>query len=61
MPRLPYDEPIAAAAEQGEVLLDGPDGLATSLTPTAARVSAKAIREAAAAAERESDTGTPDA
>ena len=59
MSRLPYDKPIHAAAEHGEVVLDGPDGLATSLTPAAARVSAKAIRDAADIAEREPDAEMP--
>lgn len=55
MSRLPYDEPIHAAAEHGEVVLDGPDGLATSLTPAAARTSARRIDHAAAIAERDPD------
>ena len=59
MSRLPYDKPIHAAAEHGEVVLEGPDGLATSLTPEAARISAEAIRRAAEVAEREPDTEMP--
>jgi hypothetical protein len=31
-----YDTPSEIAAEQGEVLVDGPDGVAVSLTPDAA-------------------------
>ena len=53
MSRKPYDEPIHAAAEHGEVLLEGPDGLATSLTPSAAKTSAEHIVAAANAAEQD--------
>lgn len=53
MAQLPHDTPIDAAAEHGEVLLDGPDGLATSLTPEAARRSATRIAKAAERAERD--------
>ena len=53
MARLPSDTPIESAAEQGEVLLDGPDGLAASLTPDAARRSAKRLAKAAETAERD--------
>ncbi|CAN5464586.1 hypothetical protein BH09PSE4_BH09PSE4_20490 [soil metagenome] len=49
--RKPYREPTEATAEGGEVMLDGPDGLALSLTPDAAHRSAKAISEAAIKAE----------
>lgn len=59
MARLPHDEPIQAAAEHGEVILDGPDGLATSLTPGAARQSARDIEQAATMAEREPDAESP--
>ena len=31
-----YDEPSVIGAEQGEVIVDGPDGVAVSLTPDAA-------------------------
>lgn len=54
MARLPYDVPIHAAAEQGEVVLDGPEGLATSLTPAAAKQSARDIAAAARIAESQS-------
>lgn len=47
MSRAPHDTPTEATAENGEVLLDGPDGLATSMTPEAARKSAAAINAAA--------------
>ncbi len=47
MPNKPHDVATRATAEQGEVLLDGPDGLALSLTPEAASLSAHSIRTAA--------------
>lgn len=53
MARLPCDIPIESVAEHGEVLLDGPDGLAASLTPDAARQSAKLLAKAAETAERD--------
>jgi len=31
-----YDEPSKVEAEKGEVLVDGPDGVAVSMTPEAA-------------------------
>lgn len=52
MPCKPHDQPIEAAAEQGEVLLDGPGGLATSLTPEAAGQSARALASAADRAQQ---------
>lgn len=59
MARLPCDIPIEAVAEHGELLLDGPDGLAASLTPEAARRSAKTMVKAAETAERNPDAETP--
>ena len=53
MSRKPFDEPIHAAAEHGEVVLEGPDGLAASLTPAAALLSAEHL--AAAARQAQSD------
>ncbi|MBU0644934.1 MAG: hypothetical protein KKA78_17265 [Alphaproteobacteria bacterium] len=35
-PLKPYDQPSDVAAEEGEVIVDGPDGVAVSLTPEAA-------------------------
>lgn len=59
MPREPYDKPIHAAAEHGEVVLEGPDGLATSLTPRAARLSADDMHKAADVAENEPEAEMP--
>lgn len=47
MSREPHDIATNATAEQGEVMLDGPNGIALSLTPAAARLSAERIRAAA--------------
>lgn len=47
MSRQPCDEPTQATAERGEVMLDGPDGIAVSMTPGAARTSADHLRAAA--------------
>jgi hypothetical protein len=52
MSKTPSDTPIRVAAERGEVLLDGPDGLATSLTPQAAKQSAEHLHRAADLADR---------
>ena len=50
-PHRAHDEPVRAVAEAGEVLLDGPQGVALSLTPDAARKTADALRQAADEAE----------
>ena len=36
MDREIHDQPSEVSAEQGEVMVDGPDGVAVSLTPDAA-------------------------
>lgn len=53
MSRKPLDEPIHAAAEHGEVVLEGPDGLAASFTPAAALLSAEHLTAAARQAQRD--------
>ncbi|QNQ12223.1 hypothetical protein [Sphingomonas alpina] len=52
--KAPHNIPTEATAEQGEVMLDGPDGLAVSLTPDAARRSAERIARAAQEARDQS-------
>ena len=42
-----------AAAEQGVVVLDGPDGVAVAMTPDAAEATARSLAEAAAEARRQ--------
>lgn len=60
MPTKAHDVPTTVTAEQGEVMLDGPDGLAVSFTPDAASKSASAIAAAADEAQRQSSrTRTP--
>jgi hypothetical protein len=55
MPNQPYDRSTEATAEEGEVMLDGPDGLAISLTPEAAARTAQAIHAAADKASQQRD------
>ena len=56
--RGPYHDASKATREADEVMLDGPDGLAVSMTPEAARKTAQAIR--AALADSEQDEPKPD-
>lgn len=51
-----FREPGKAYAEQGQVMLDGPDGIAISLTPHAAEETAKELLRAASEA-REQEKG----
>lgn len=50
-------EPSDVAAEQGEVIVEGPDGVAVTLTPDAAEETAR--RMLAAAAEARQQAGPP--
>ncbi len=50
------DTPTRAVAAEGMVLVDGPNGIAISLTPDAARRSARRLRVAA----REATAGKSD-
>jgi len=43
----PCEAPGVASVEDGIVLLDGPDGIAVSMTPQAARDTAESLRQAA--------------
>ena len=58
MSNKPHDTPTKATAEKGEVMLDGPGGLALSFTPHAAAKSAAAMAKAATKAGRQNE-GTP--
>jgi hypothetical protein len=53
----PFSEGGSAVAEDGIVLLDGPDGIAISLTPDAAEQTGTSLIAAARAARKQ---GTPD-
>lgn len=46
-----YKTPGKAHAEQGQVMLDGPDGIAISLTPHAAEETGKSLIQAASEAK----------
>ena len=47
----PETEPGVASAEQGLVILDGPDGIAKTMTADAAARTGQSLIDAAAAAE----------
>ena len=49
-----YSDAGKASAERGQVLLDGPDGIAISLTPDAAEETGRSLIEAAAEAKTQS-------
>jgi len=38
-----YDEPSSVAAESGEVIVDGPDGVVITVTPEAAKETGKRL------------------
>jgi len=48
--RRPSDQPLSVAAEAGEVLIEGPGCLTTSLTPEAAEESSNRLFECTAVA-----------
>ncbi|MEZ5654962.1 MAG: hypothetical protein R3E04_03575 [Sphingobium sp.] len=49
----PFTEAGEASAEEGHVFLDGPDGVAITLTPEAARLTGERLIAASNAARRE--------
>lgn len=49
----PSGVPGKATAEDGSVLLDGPEGIAVTMTPDAATQTADSLRQAAEQARRE--------
>lgn len=51
----PHDRPSIVTAEQGEVLIDGPDGVAAALTPDAAEKTGHRLIHAAAQARAQLD------
>ena len=54
-----YDEPSQIKEKDGEVLVDGPDGVAVSLTPeAAAETSDRMMEGAATAAGQRHDKGS---
>lgn len=46
----PYESPSEVDAEDGAVIVDGPDGVATAMTPDAAEETARRLMEAASKA-----------
>ena len=54
-----YDEPSSVAAERGSVIVDGPDAVAVTMTPEAAKETGKRLLEQAA--EAEDQEGSPSA
>jgi hypothetical protein len=58
MPREPETEPGRVVVIDGEVVQDGPDGVAVSMTPDAAEVTAHRLVEAAV--EARNPSGDPD-
>ena len=51
---VPESQPGTASAEQGQVTLDGPNGLAITMTPSAARETGRRLIAAAEIAEGQS-------
>lgn len=49
----PHADPSNVTAEQGEVLVDGPDGVAVAMTPNAAEETGKRLLKAATEARRQ--------
>ena len=48
-----HDSPSKVAAERGEVLIDGPGGIAVSMTPDAAAKTSERLSRSAAEAQRQ--------
>jgi hypothetical protein len=51
-----YEEGGKACAEEGQVMLDGPDGVAVSMTPKAAEDTARELLRAASEARNQIST-----
>ena len=54
-------DPSVVVAEQGEVILEGPDGVAVTLTPDAAEETARRMIRAAAEARQQLERGEGEA
>lgn len=57
MAREVYETPSDVSAEQGEVIIDGPDGVAISMTPEAARETSTRLHRAAQEADEQRAAG----
>ncbi len=53
----PLTEPGTASAEAGQVILDGPDGIAVTMTPDAATRTGHSLIDAAEKAARQGGDG----
>lgn len=58
-PRVALEYPGKATAEAGQVLLDGPDGVAIAMTPAAAEETGRRLIAAAAAAREQAPGPAP--
>jgi hypothetical protein len=54
----PCSSPSDVAAEAGEVIVEGPDGVAVTMTADAAEETARRMMEAASEARRQTEAGT---
>jgi hypothetical protein len=57
-PTQPADQPLDAVAEQGVVLIDGPGGIAITMTSRAASDSARSMARAASSADTQGKPAT---
>ena len=53
-----HSDPSDVAAEEGEIFVEGPDGVAVTLTPDAAEETARRLLEAASEARRQAAGST---
>ncbi len=53
-----HGDPSDVSAEQGDVIVEGPNGVAVSLTPGAAEETARRMMQAASEARRQLETKT---
>lgn len=60
-PSKAYDEATNVTPVDGEVVLQGPDGVAVSMTPNAAKETARRLMEGAETAERQDPHASDDA
>jgi hypothetical protein len=56
---MPHASASSVSAEQGEVLVDGPDGVAVAMTPDAAEETGRRLIDAADEARRQTDADEP--
>lgn len=53
MTKAPYDKPSKVTAVDGEVVLDGPDGVGVSVTPRAAKEMSRRLADQAGLADEQ--------